>query len=155
MDIKNIIENAEYQLRRGMPQISQGLIEGILESVDERDRTELYDLLGRIYLALGRQYFEKAHGEPTNGASSASAIYLLPSKEAEPEPYSVQNEFDLSQGALEDMRLRLVLDSLAEHKWVQSAAADHLGMSKFRIHRILRKHGLLDAIRFRREKNGA
>jgi len=61
-----------------------------------------------------------------------------------------------SRDVLETLELNAVVEALRRCDWNQSAAADHLAISKYRMHRILQKHELIDWVRDqRRTASGA
>jgi len=49
-----------------------------------------------------------------------------------------------------DAEARVLLQTLSQCDWVQTEAADKLNMSKYALHRLLKRHGLLDEVRRRR-----
>jgi DNA-binding NtrC family response regulator len=56
-----------------------------------------------------------------------------------------------SRDVLETLELNAVIEALRRCDWNQSAAAEHLAISKYRLHRILQKHDLIDWVRGRRK----
>ncbi len=59
-----------------------------------------------------------------------------------------------TQDVLESLELNAVVEALQRCAWSQTAAAERLGVSKYRLHRILGKHGLLDWVREQRDARG-
>lgn len=53
--------------------------------------------------------------------------------------------------SLDDAMIRHVMNVLRRHTWVQSYAADELGMNPPALHKFLKRHGLLDEVRRRRK----
>jgi DNA-binding NtrC family response regulator len=148
MSVYEALERAAVHLDSGSPEAALELLHPWRDHAEPLTRARVLDALGRAHLAAGVRSLVLAHGDAGRRHAAGHTRWLT--GEAE-EPH---RETDGSGDRLEAMRVQLVLETLAACDWVQSVAADQLGISKFQMHRLLRKHDLLDAVRERRVKVG-
>lgn len=151
-------ERIEAMLASKDPGTALMVIARDLRGSEGSRRRELLQLQARAYATLACMSMELAYGESEAGTMErtqsliSEGLGLLRGDDA-PEAAFVFPEIPSGVRApneLERMKLEQIFRALDAADYIQSAAADALKISKFQMHRELRKFGLTDEVRRRR-----